>query len=145
VLADRAASTTTTDATLNPAVMEDAQRFMTEGRFKDARRVYRSIIAGKRAAGEYAIEALQGLAKAEFALNDDRATAATLDELADAAGKFGDPETRIRSLLESALLYQGLKNNERVADHLAEIRVLLKSPAISEATRTDVTDRIPRR
>jgi hypothetical protein len=144
MLADPAASAASGTA-LNPVVIEDAQRFMTDGRFKDARRVYRTIIAEKRAAGEYAVDALRGLANAEFALNDNRETAAALDELADAAGQFGDPETRIRSLFDAALLYQGLKYNERVASHIAEIRTLLKSPAITEATRADIAGRIPRR
>jgi hypothetical protein len=144
MLADRAASAAS-GAALNPAVIEDAQRLMTHGRFKDARRVYRTIIADRRAAGEYPVDALRGLVNAEFALNDNRATAAALDELADAAGQFGDPETRIRSLFDAALLYQGLKYNERVASHIAEIRTLLKSPAITEATRADIADRIPRK
>jgi hypothetical protein len=144
MLADPGASAMS-GAALNPAVIEDAQRFMTDGRFKDARRVYRTIIAEKRAAGEYAVDALRGLANAEFALNDNRATAFALDELADAAGQFGDPETRIHALFDAAVLYQGLKYHDRVASHIGDIRALLKSPAIAEATRADIADRIPKR
>jgi hypothetical protein len=144
MLADPAASAAS-GAALNPVVIDDAQRFMADGRFKDARRVYRTIIAEKRAAGEYAFDALRGLANAEFAMNDNRATAVALDELADAAAQFGDPETRIHALFDAAVLYQGLKYHDRVASHLGDIRALLKSPAITEATRTEIADRIPKR
>jgi hypothetical protein len=126
------------------AALEDAMRLMTEGRFKDARRAYRTIVSQQRADGEYPIDALQGLARAAFALNDNRGTAAALDELAAAADKFGDPETRLRSLFDAALVYQGLGDRDQVVDHLPEIRMLLKSPVIAEATRSDIGGRIPK-
>jgi hypothetical protein len=119
-------------------------RLMTEGRFRDARRAYRTIVSQQRADGEYPMDALQGLARAAFALNDNRGTAAALDELAAAADKFGDPETRLRSLFDAALVYQGLGDRDQVADHLPEIRMLLKSPVIAEATRQDIGGRIPK-
>jgi len=123
--------------------LEDAQRLMMEGRFRDARYVYRALANEQLAASEYPSEALRGLANVEFALNDTRATAEALDELADAASRFGDPETRVRSLFQAALLYQGLKYHDRVSDHIGEIRTLLKSPAIADSTRNDITARIP--
>ncbi|MFI5311872.1 MAG: tol-pal system YbgF family protein [Gemmatimonadales bacterium] len=128
----------------SPAFLADARRLMEEGKFKEARRTYRAIVDEQRAAGEYPVDALRGVVQAEFALKNDRATAIALDELAEAASLFGDPETRIRSLFQAALVYQQLNMRTHVVDRLGEIRALLKSPAISAETRKDIFDRIPK-
>ncbi|HVT38871.1 MAG TPA: hypothetical protein VHE78_07495 [Gemmatimonadaceae bacterium] len=128
----------------SPAALLDARRLFEQGRFKDARRAFRTLAAEQRAAGEYPVDALRGLSRAEFALNDDRATATTLDELAAAASQFGDPETRLRSLFDAALLWQGLGYGDYVASRLGDIQLLLKSPAIGEETRKDIAARIPK-
>ncbi len=126
------------------ATGENAARYMEEGRYRDALRVFRRIAAEQRAHGEYPLDALRGVVRAEFALGDERGTARALDELADEASRFGDPETRIRSLFQAALIYQRTSNRHHVEDRLAAIRTLLKSPAISEETRRDISTSIPR-
>jgi hypothetical protein len=126
------------------AGLEDAMRFMTAGRFKDARRMYRSVVTQQRADGEYPLDALKGLVNAVYALNDNRGTAMALDELANAADQFGDPETRLRALFDGALVYQTLGDRDQIVDHLGEIRKLLKSPVVSQETRKDISDRIPK-
>jgi hypothetical protein len=140
----RNASASVATVAASPAALLEAQRLLGEGHFKDARRVFKTLIAQQRAAEEYPVDALRGLARAEFALNDDRATATALDELAAAASQFGDPETRLRSLFDAALLWQGLGQREWAASHLADIQFLLKSPAIAEETRKDIAARIPK-
>jgi hypothetical protein len=142
--ATRNASAHVATVAASPAALAEAQRLLDDGHFKDARRVFKTLIAEQRAAGEYPVDALRGLAHAEFALSDDRATATALDELAAAASQFGDPETRLRSLFDAALLWQGLGYREYVVSHIADIQFLLKSPAIAEETRKDIAARIPK-
>jgi hypothetical protein len=137
---------------LNPTValratvtLRDAQRLVEEGRYHDAARAFRDLIADQAAVGEYARDAMRGLAQAEFALGNTRATALALDDLAAAAKTFGDPETQLTSLFNAALLYQEAGDGEQVSSHLPQIRSLLQSPAIPEAVRADIGARVPRR
>ncbi|MBI3568503.1 MAG: hypothetical protein HY084_09935 [Gemmatimonadetes bacterium] len=129
-------------ATDRAVSIADAQRLVEQGRLRDARNAFRRVALEQMDAGEYAAEALNGLARTEFALNDLRATASTLDLLASEAARFGDPEVRLRSLVEAALTYQDLGDRQKVADLVPAIQALLKSPVISEATRRDVASRL---
>jgi hypothetical protein len=119
-----------------------ADQLAVEGRFREAAKLYRKAAAARSAAGEYAREELLGLAAAQFALNDIRGTARTLDELADQAAAFGDPETRLTSLFQAALLHQQLHAKAEVADHVARIRPLLKSPVIPANVRQEISARL---
>jgi len=125
-----------------PITMADAQRLAEEGRYKEAARAFRALASQQRAAGDYPVAALRALADVEFALDDNRGSAAALDELADAASQFGDPETEIRSRFDAALLYQQMGEREAAAVHVPRIKSLLKSPAIAAETRADIASRI---
>lgn len=119
-----------------------AERLAVEGRFRDAARLYRNAADRRYESGEYAREELLGLAAAQFALNDVRSTARTLDELAERAATFGDPETRLRSLFQAALLHQELRARHEVAAHVERIKPLLKSPVIPETVRQEISARL---
>jgi hypothetical protein len=119
-----------------------AEQLVVEGRFRDAARLYREAATRRTDAGEYAREDLLGLAAAQFAVNDVRGTARTLDELAERAATFGDPETRLKSLFQAALLHQELRAKAEVAEHIARIKPLLKSPVIAEAVRQEIASRL---
>jgi hypothetical protein len=149
---DNASAPSARVATVNPALaarmattLRDAQRLAEDGRYREAVRAFRELIAEQRAAGEYAREALNGLAQAEFALGNGRATAVVLDDLAADAKTYGDPQTQLTSLFHAALLYQESGDREQVSSHLPQIRSLLQSPAIPESIRADITARVPRR
>ena len=142
--ATRGSTLRVSGASIASPTLADARRLTEEGRYKDAQKAYRAIISQKREAGEYSADAMRGLAQVEFALGNLRATATALDDLADAAGHFGDPETQVTSLFQAALTDQDLKNREQVTEHLAKIRSRRKAAAISEETRRDVVSRIPR-
>ncbi len=119
-----------------------ADQLAVEGRFREAAKLYRQTADSHVAKGEYAREELLGLAAAHFALNDLRATARTLDELAEQAAAYGDPETRLTSLFQAALLHQQLHAKTEVAEHVAKIRPLLKSPVIPASVRQEIGARI---
>lgn len=124
------------------ASVSEARQLAENGRLREARGVYKSVIDAKTAAGDYAGEALYGLANIEYALNNPRAAASVLDNLANEASRFGDPEMRLRALFESATLYRDLGEGAKVVERLPQIQTLLKSPVISEQTRLDISGRI---
>jgi len=124
------------------ASIVDARRAAEEGHLREARTLYRSVVSKTIAAGDYAGEALYGLAQTEFALDNRRAAATALDDAAEQAGKFGDPELRLRALFEAATLYRDLGERSKVADRVPAIQALLKSPVISAAVRNDISSRV---
>ena len=76
-----------------------------------------------------------------FSAGDDYA-ANVLSELAESATEFGDPATRLQSLFDAALLYREAARTDRVLECVRQIRPLLKSVAIPEATRAEISSRI---
>ena len=112
------------------------------GRVHEARRQYQSLIDQQRAAGQYPLRALWHLANSYYFHDDEVRAASTLDELADAAGRFGYPATELRASFEAAVLYQRHHQPARVAQKVVRVRALLNSPVIDEATKKEIEKRL---
>ncbi|HVT41251.1 MAG TPA: hypothetical protein VHE78_19600 [Gemmatimonadaceae bacterium] len=112
------------------------------GRLSTARRRYRALIDEQRAADQYPAEALWHLANSYFYHDQDLESAATLEELAEAAGRFGDPATELRASFQAAVLYQQHRQPLRVAPRVARIRALLQSPVIADEIKKDIAARL---
>ena len=131
-----------TDSARVAAALSSASALAENGRVREAMRSLRSLADSQRESGDYAGEPLRRLADLQYASGQDFEAAGTLDELADEASTFGDPSMRLRALLDAALVYQDLKMFDRVPEHARQIKVLLKSPAIDEKLRAEVSSRI---
>jgi len=120
--------------------LAEAKRLAEGGQIKAAIKVYKSVLGHQRDAGAYPKEALTELAYIAYGRGDEMGAAAYFDELTAAARTFGDPETQLTALVGAAMLYREAKQMVRVSDRVQQIRPLLKSPAISEKTRTQVSE-----
>jgi hypothetical protein len=124
------------------AALAEAEALAFAGRFTEAQRRYKTLIAEQRAAHQYPGAALWGLANSYLDKNSDRAVVSVLDELAQAAAEFGDPTMELRATFESAVIHQHLRERERVADLMTRVRALLQSPAITSDAKREIEDRI---
>ena len=118
--------------------LAQAKRLAESGEIKAAIKRYKSVLDQQREVGDYPKAALTELAYIAYGRGDVLAAAGIFDELTAAARTFGDPETQLTALVSSAMLYREAKQMVKVSDRVQAIRPLLKSPAISEKTRTDV-------
>jgi hypothetical protein len=125
----------------NPTV-QDAKRLFDEGHWREAKKAYESAIDDARDRGDYAPEALAGLANLKYIMDDVRGAALAFDELGQQAAKFGDPETELTAYFNSALLFQEVKDGRNAAVRVPRIKALLKSPVISAQTREMVAKRV---
>lgn len=123
-------------------IMTKVDSALRAGRIKDARNLYRTLIEEQRASEQYAGGALWRLAETYFAADDARGAARVLDEVADAAARFGDPAMELRATFESALLYQRLRSPTAVAFRLPRIKALLQSPAVSQEQKEEIKRRM---
>jgi hypothetical protein len=130
------------DAARVRAELATADSLEMAGRLPAARRRYRSLIDEQRSADQYPAEALWHLANSYFYHDQELESAATLDELAEAAGRFGDPATELRASFQAALLYQRHKQPNRVAPKITRMRALLQSPAIADEIKKDIAARL---
>jgi hypothetical protein len=141
-MSDAAAPSAPVDSIHVVAMLRSADALAASGRLREAIRSLRSVASEQTAAGDYAGESLRRLANLQYGIGDEFQAANTLDELADAAQTFGDPSTRLRALFDAALVYQGLKLYDRVPERVRQAKLLLKSPAIDESLRSDITSRM---
>jgi hypothetical protein len=132
----------TPDAARIRAMLDKADELLVAGRFGEAKKAYRNVIDEQHAAGRYAGEGLWHLASAYFFADDNAGAADALDELATDAARFGDPSMELRATFESAILNQNMHRPGGVAPKFARVKALLQSPAISEAQKSEVTQRI---
>jgi hypothetical protein len=121
---------------------DDASQLFEGGRLGEARAAYERTTRDARARQEYAKDAFTGLANVQFALDDLKGAARTLDELGVRAGEFGDPETEITAFLKSALLFAQAGDGRSAALRVPRLKTLLQSPVISDETRRFVANRI---
>jgi len=122
--------------------LKRASQATYSGRAKEARAIYRKLIAEQRAAGEYAKLPLWSLALHYFYEDDTRNAALTLDELASEANRFGDPTMELRAMFEATSLWVKRKELANGADRVERIKDLLKSPVIAEADKREFQSRM---
>jgi hypothetical protein len=113
-----------------------------EGRGMEARRIYQGLIAEQRDAREFAGTAMWRLALNYLYADDKTKAAMQLDELADQAAVFGDPALQLRATFEAAVLWQQLKRPELVPARIERAMALLQSPAIPDADKEFVRERM---
>jgi hypothetical protein len=124
------------------AMLAKGDSLEAAGRVHAARRQYQSLIDQQRVAGQYPLQALWHLVNSYYFHDDELRAASTLDDLAAAAGQFGDPATELRASFEAALLYQRHHQPTRVAQKVVRVRALLHSPVIDEATKKEIEKRL---
>lgn len=115
------------------------------GRMDRAVRLYEAVIDGQDAAGRYAKDALWHLAMAYYVDGDPVNTVRTLDQLANAAGRFGDPRTELEASYQSARFHAALHDTRSAEDRLARVRCLMQSPVIPDAVKADYETRLAER
>src|SRR5262249_33692889 len=135
-------SLTAADRERLDAKIRRADTLVQESKIVEASRLYWSVISEQHAAEDYPITALRRLAVMYTSVGDDNAAANVLMELAAWAADCGVRATRLKSLLDAALLYREAGRPDRVLECVRQIRPLLKSPAIPEAARAEVSSRI---
>lgn len=135
-------SLTAADRERHAATIRRADTLVLESKVEEASRLYWSVVSELHAAEDYPATALRRLADMYDGAGDDYAAATVLIELAESATEFGDPATRLQSLFDAALLFREAGRTDRVVDCVRQIRPLLKSPVIPEATRSEISSRI---
>ena len=131
-----------TDSLRLRSLLTRADEASFSGHFDEARRLYRKLIDEQGSSDEFASVALWRLATAHLWVDARRDAAEVLDELARAAARYGDPETEMRATFEAAVLWSHLKRHDLVAERVARVRSLFKSPAITDALKDDYRSRI---
>lgn len=144
--ANRSPTAAVLPALIDPALVA-AQLALGEeatqaGRVADARRIYRNLIEDQREADQFAGEAMWRLALNYLYAEDRWHAANTLDELATASNRYGDPAMELRASFEGAVLWQQLKRPELVRERFERAKALLQSPAIPEAQKADIRQRM---
>lgn len=151
VVAQQSYATHTAASALLPAAIDPAlvaaqlalgDEATQAGRVADARRIYRNLIEDQREAGEFAGVAMWRLALNYLYDEDPWRAAITLDELATASNRYGDPATELRATFEAAVLWQQLKRPELVRERYERTMALLQSPVIPETQKADVRKRM---
>ncbi|MEO6443910.1 MAG: hypothetical protein ABIZ91_14100 [Gemmatimonadaceae bacterium] len=130
------------DSAYIQSTLARADASMFAGRLREARGLYRHLIRRLREAEQYERIALWNLAHCYLVGNDIAGAAATLDELALAAEKYGDPSLELLAIFAAAVYYQQLKRAELLAPRIARVRALLQSPAIPDSENTDYSRRL---
>ncbi len=119
-----------------------ADSLVFAGRLGRAEDLYRDVIRDEEQAGRYARDAYWKLAVAFDLADNTASTARTLDQLAEAASTFGDPQTELAASFESARLHVLMRDGRTARTRAARVRCLLQSPAIPAAVKADYEARI---
>ena len=122
--------------------VRDARQLVTDGKWKEARAAYGTIIDNDRVRGDYSKEALQELANLKYPMDDVRGAARAYEELGVQAEIFADPVTELDARFKAALLYQETHDKRNVALQMPRIKALLKSPAIAAETKAAIAKKV---
>jgi hypothetical protein len=112
------------------------------GQYAQARREYRAAADMQLRNGELPESALWQVATMHYADRDLKGTAAALDELATKAAAHGQPDVQAKAMLESAFLHSRVGNTARAHEIARDLRVLIKSPYVSDELRTSIDKRL---
>lgn len=123
------------------AMLVRADEAAFAGRLGEARRLYREVVRRQQASDQFADVALWRLASSHLWGDDMEQAALTLDELARAAARYGDPATELRATFEAAVLWGKVRRQDLVAARAERVRSLFQSPVIA----SDVKDAYRRR
>ena len=124
------------------SLYREAERLASVGRFDAARTEYRAVIAVLDSSATFPGDALWALATMEFACNHEMRAAAILDQLVDAAVRYGRPEWQARALLEAGIIYQNHGRYDLSVERVRTLKPLLSSPSISPSVRAQIAERV---
>jgi hypothetical protein len=119
-----------------------ALRLAESGDLSGARSIFLTVIAYQDSVGVFPGEAQWALANLEYGRNREVRAAEILDQLADAAVRFGRPDWQARALLESGLIYQNHRYYELSAARYRALKPLLNSPALGDTLREQLLARV---
>ena len=119
-----------------------ADSLLFAGDMNAAQSLYRSLANRETDAGRYAKQPLWDLAMSYRLAGEPVNMVRTLDDLASAARRFGDPETELVASYETARYYAAMRQSVVSRDRMARVRSLLQSPVIPTAIKADYTARL---
>lgn len=122
--------------------VDDARQLVKDGKWKEARTAYGTIIDNDRVRGDYSRSALEELANLKYMMDDVRGAARAYEELGVQAEIFADPATELDARFKAALLYQETHDKRNVALQMPRIKALLKSPVIAAETKAAIAKKI---
>jgi len=125
--------------------MNAARALLAEGRWRDARRAYRSVANRQLEAGEFPGHALWQAAEIENARGNVLRAAGQLDRIARHAERFGQPTMQVRALTEAVDLYRQVGRNDLALQRYNRVEALLASPDVGESARRTVAARFQNR
>ena len=107
-----------------------------------AQSLYRSLAFHDNSAAHYAKAPLWDLAMADRLADQPFRMVTTLDDLASAARRYGDPEMELVASFEAARYYAAMGQPVISRDRLARVSALLQSPVIPTAIKADYAARM---
>lgn len=124
------------------AMLVRADEAAFAGRLGEARRLYREVARRQQESDQFADVALWRLATSYLWDDATQQAAMTLDELAQAAARFGDPATELRATFEAAVLWGKVRRQDLVAIRTERVRSLFQSPVIASDVKEAYRRRI---
>lgn len=119
-----------------------ANEMAFSGDLRGARTAYLTLIAYQDSASVFPGEAQWALASLEYGADRELRSAEVLDELADAAMRYGRADWEARALLEAGLIYQRHGRSDVSVVRARRLKLLLTSPAISASLRAQLAERV---
>ena len=120
----------------------EADQLYYAGKFREARTRYLTVIAYLDSTQSFPGEAMWALASMEYGRNRELRAAEILDQLADAAVRYGRPEWQATALLEAGIIYQNHGRTDLSVQRARTLKPLLESPAIPASIRAMVAERV---
>jgi len=124
------------------AMHRDADQLVVAGKFGEARTKYLTVIAYLDSTQSFPGEVLWALASMEYGRKREMRAAEILDQLADAAVRYGRPEWQATALLEAGLIYQTHGRTDLSVKRAQVLVPLLASPAIAPGMRALLAERV---
>lgn len=124
------------------AMHRDADQLVFAGKFREARTKYLTVIAFLDSTNTFPGEAMWALASMEYGRNRELRAAEILDQLAEAAVRYGRPEWQATALLEAGLIYQNHGRTDLSVKRAQALVPLLASPAIAPGMRAMLAERV---
>ena len=138
----------TTVSTYDPAVvrarLDKASDLLLEGQISAARKEYAQIIELQRSHHVLPAEAMWQLAGLYNSERSWKRTASILNELADDAERYGNPQVQAQALLEATILYNKARMPQEALTCAKRLDDLMASPHVTDELRQEVQQRIVR-
>jgi hypothetical protein len=141
---DAASALLNPDPALIGELWATAEGLRSQGRLTESLAEYQEIARIQSEAFQNAATTYWMMAEIHNALGDDRSMARVLDAAADHAGRFGDYDTRARSLFEAAVAYAKVRDQKAANDRMDMLRTLMDTQPVSDDLRAGFAARTGR-